>query len=148
MYATDDVNWAGRTGPNACLGPSTSPASFCLGAHSWAGYGVDLGDAPEDSTVVLDGFLNLTWEPDTDATEDLRIRLILCEAECDASDATPINTTGSSPLNLNIDQVTTDVNRRVHLIVDVPPNEQGPIQMKMSTDQSFTATGRLTVRAP
>lgn len=147
VHAEDEVNWSASTGPNACLGPSLPSADFCVGARSWAGYGVDLGSAPDNSTVVLDGSLDLAWDPKSAATEKLRIRLVLCEAECDTSDRVPANATGSSPLRLEIDRVRTLADLRVHVIVDVPSDDLGPIQTRLSTNQPFTATGKLTATA-
>lgn len=146
-YTVETVDWSGSTGPNACVGPATGSSAFCFGVHSWAGHGVDLGPAPEDAKVSLSGTVNLTWQADAPVNDELRIRLAACQEECEPSDEFLTEATGSSPLHLEIVDAETPTDRRVHLIVDVPDSGPGPTEARMSTDQSFTAEGRIVVAA-
>lgn len=137
-YNVDAIDWSASTGPSVCVGPS----SGCFGLYGDARRDVDLGSAPEEGNVSLTGTVNLTWEADTPLTKGLRFQLVVIGPE--GGEYSPRGTIGGSPLTLRFDrQVPAD--HTVQLRVDPPNSGFGPTTTRFSTDQSFTATGKIVV---
>lgn len=138
---THEIDWQGQLDTAVCApgGPNVC-------------YETSLGEADDRlktgiADTVGSGTLELAWEATTPDTLHLELALVSGRTECGGNChywTVLEETSGTSPLTLDVSDVSPEGGDTLWLIVDTPDRTPRPVHGDAHTEQAFELTGELT----
>lgn len=125
--------------------------SVCVPSGPYVCHGTEIGEADDrlDTQIGADvahASLELAWEAATPDTEQLTFSLVsghtTCEGDC-FHWTVLAQTTGSSPLTLDAQDLTTVEGDTLWVLVDAPDRTPSPLHSDVHTEQPFEVSGEI-----